>query len=92
VRERARAEAETQISQAREKGKSSGTSASPSMGNRMNAGSHESRESAAGGGNDHPDALDPEEYLHAKKKLRRAVLEHYRSVQFIYKTTACIMY
>jgi hypothetical protein len=27
---------------------------------------------------EHPHALDPEDYGHAKKKLKKAVLEHYR--------------
>lgn len=32
------------------------------------------------GGGTKPRSLDPEDYLYAKKKLKKAVLEHYRSV------------
>ena len=30
------------------------------------------------GTNEHQPALDPDDYLHAKKKLKAAILEHYR--------------
>jgi hypothetical protein len=30
--------------------------------------------------------LDPKEYLHARRKLKKAVLEHYRRVSIIFPT------